>query len=74
MALAFALALALVFAFSGGLGLGCGLSPAASTATGGRLVAPMFSKIMSSSLRVLDIPPDDLPSKRAAARLKVGGS
>lgn len=48
--------------------------PRVERATGGRLVAPMFSKIMSSSLRVLDIPPDDLPTKRAAARLKVGGS
>ena len=48
--------------------------PRVERATGGRLVAPMFSKIMSSSLRVLDIPPDDLPSKRAVARLKGGAS
>ena len=48
--------------------------PRVERATGGRLVAPMFSKIMSSSLRVLDIPPDDLPSKQAAAMLKGGSS
>lgn len=48
--------------------------PRVERATGGRLVAPMFSKIMSSSLRVLDIPPDDLPTKSAAARLKEGPS
>ena len=48
--------------------------PRVERATGGRLVAPMFSKIMSSSLRVLDIPPDDLPTKRAAVRLKGGAS
>lgn len=48
--------------------------PRVERAAGGRLVAPMFSKIMSSSLRVLDIPPDNLPIKRAATSAKGGSS
>ncbi|RVU83486.1 penicillin-binding protein 2 [Leucothrix sargassi] len=48
--------------------------PRVEKATGGRLVAPMFSKIMSSSLRILDIPPDDLNETQAAAALKKGAS
>ncbi|WP_245929713.1 peptidoglycan D,D-transpeptidase FtsI family protein [Leucothrix pacifica] len=48
--------------------------PRVERANGGRLVAPMFSKIMSSSLRVLDIPPDDLPKQRASSKTNGGAS
>ena len=48
--------------------------PRVERATGGRLVAPMFSKIMSSSLRVLDIPPDDLPKQQASGKKSGGAS
>ena len=48
--------------------------PRVERATGGRLVAPMFSKIMSSSLRVLDIPPDDLPKQQASTNKSGGAS
>ena len=48
--------------------------PRVERASGGRLVAPMFSKIMSSSLRVLDIPPDDLPKQQAITGYKRGSS
>ncbi len=34
--------------------------PASAAYYGGQLAAPVFSKIMSGSLRLLDIPPDDL--------------
>lgn len=48
--------------------------PQVERATGGRLVAPMFSKIMSNSLRVLDIPPDDLPSQAVSGASPKGGA
>lgn len=35
--------------------------PKVSKASGGRLAAPLFSKIMANALRILDIAPDDLP-------------
>ena len=34
--------------------------------SGGRAAAPVFSKIMSESLRLLDIPPDDVPALQQA--------
>lgn len=35
--------------------------PKVEKASGGRLAAPLFSKIMANSLRILDIAPDNLP-------------
>ncbi len=35
--------------------------PKVEKASGGRLAAPLFSKIMANSLRIMDIPPDNLP-------------
>jgi len=35
--------------------------PKVKKASGGRLAAPLFSKIMSNALRIMDIPPDNLP-------------
>ncbi len=46
--------------------------PKVERATGGRLVAPMFSKIMSNSLRVLDISPDNLPERHVAVEAAGG--
>ena len=34
--------------------------------SGGRAAAPVFAKVMSESLRLLDIPPDDLPELQQA--------
>lgn len=34
--------------------------------SGGRAAAPVFSKVMSETLRLLDIPPDDLPALKQA--------
>ncbi|MEZ5536968.1 MAG: penicillin-binding protein 2 [Thiolinea sp.] len=41
--------------------------------SGGRAAAPVFSKVMSESLRLLDIPPDDLPDMRQAETDSKGG-
>jgi cell division protein FtsI (penicillin-binding protein 3) len=41
--------------------------PKVEKASGGRLAAPLFSKIMANSLRVMDIAPDDLPDIRQAS-------
>ncbi|MCK5813454.1 MAG: penicillin-binding protein 2 [Cocleimonas sp.] len=41
--------------------------PKVKRATGGRLAAPVFSKIMASALRILDIPPDNLPASKGAS-------
>ncbi len=38
--------------------------PKVKKASGGRLAAPLFAKIMANSLRVMDIAPDDLPAQR----------
>lgn len=35
--------------------------PKVEKASGGRLAAPLFSKIMANALRVMDVAPDDLP-------------
>ena len=35
--------------------------PKVAKVSGGRLAAPLFSKIMTSSLRILDVTPDNLP-------------
>jgi cell division protein FtsI (penicillin-binding protein 3) len=40
--------------------------PKVSRATGGRLAAPVFSKVMASALRILDIPPDNLSAKQVS--------
>ncbi|MEZ5447770.1 MAG: penicillin-binding transpeptidase domain-containing protein [Thiolinea sp.] len=34
--------------------------------SGGRAAAPVFAKVMAESLRLLDIPPDDLPELKQA--------
>ena len=38
--------------------------PKVEKASGGRLAAPLFSKIMANALRIMDISPDDLPEIR----------
>ncbi len=38
--------------------------PRVAKASGGRLAAPLFSKIMANALRIMDIAPDDLPEKK----------
>jgi cell division protein FtsI (penicillin-binding protein 3) len=49
--------------------------PKVKNASGGRLAAPVFAKIMASTLRILDIPPDDLPaSKQAKRNIRTGAS
>jgi cell division protein FtsI (penicillin-binding protein 3) len=35
--------------------------PKVKNASGGRLAAPLFSKIMANALRVMDVAPDNLP-------------
>ncbi len=48
--------------------------PKVKRATGGRLAAPVFSKIMASTLRILDIPPDNLPDLKQAKRNNIEGT
>lgn len=36
--------------------------------SGGRAAAPVFSKVMAESLRLLDVPPDNLPDTRQATQ------
>lgn len=38
--------------------------PKVAKASGGRLAAPLFSKIMANSLRIMDIAPDNLPAMK----------
>ncbi len=46
-----------------------------SDGSGGRAAAPVFSKVMSESLRLLDIPPDNLPDmQQAETATAKGGS
>ena len=45
--------------------------PKVKKASGGRLAAPVFSKIMASTLRILDIPPDNLPDSKHVKRNSV---
>jgi len=33
---------------------------------GGLVAAPVFSKVMAGALRILDVPPDDLPTMDGA--------
>ncbi len=40
--------------------------PAGEEYYGGQVAAPVFSKIMQGALRLLDVPPDDVPGIRAA--------
>ena len=42
--------------------------PKVKKASGGRLAAPLFSKIMANALRIMDVPPDALPSIKQASR------
>ncbi|MCK5896750.1 MAG: penicillin-binding protein 2, partial [Cocleimonas sp.] len=48
--------------------------PKVKRASGGRLAAPVFAKVMASTLRILDIPPDDLPSEQQARKRLRGGA
>jgi cell division protein FtsI (penicillin-binding protein 3) len=48
--------------------------PKVEKASGGRLAAPVFSKVMSSALRILDIPPDNLPASKHARHNVYGGA
>ncbi|MGB1255008.1 MAG: peptidoglycan D,D-transpeptidase FtsI family protein [Thiolinea sp.] len=41
--------------------------------SGGRAAAPVFAKVMAESLRLLDIPPDDLPELQQAEKSAVAG-
>jgi len=40
--------------------------PKVKKASGGRLAAPLFAKIMTNALRIMDIAPDDLPQLKQA--------
>ncbi|MCF6191226.1 MAG: penicillin-binding protein 2 [Cocleimonas sp.] len=42
--------------------------PKVEKASGGRLAAPLFSKIMANSLRVMDVAPDNLPQIKKAVK------
>jgi len=44
--------------------------PKVENASGGRLAAPLFSKIMANSLRIMDIAPDALPQVKNANLVK----
>ncbi|MCK5901807.1 MAG: penicillin-binding protein 2 [Cocleimonas sp.] len=48
--------------------------PRVKHATGGRIAAPIFAKIMASTLRILDIPPDNLPATKHAQHTMKGGA
>lgn len=41
--------------------------------SGGRAAAPVFAKVMAEALRLLDIPPDDLPQPKQAGILGAAG-
>ncbi len=42
--------------------------PKVEKASGGRLAAPLFSKIMANALRVMDVAPDNLPQIKKAVK------
>ena len=44
--------------------------PKVAKASGGRLAAPLFSKIMANSLRIMDIAPDAIPAFKQAKPAK----
>jgi cell division protein FtsI (penicillin-binding protein 3) len=46
--------------------------PKVEKASGGRLAAPLFSKIMANALRVMDVAPDDLPQSASKAKPVMG--
>ena len=48
--------------------------PQVKRASGGRIAAPIFAKVMASALRMLDIPPDNLPAEKHARRVVKGGA
>jgi cell division protein FtsI (penicillin-binding protein 3) len=43
-------------------------------AQGGTVAAPVFASIMSGTLRLMDIPPDDLQNVPAAALVRADGA
>lgn len=45
--------------------------PKVEKASGGRLAAPLFSKIMSNALRIMDIVPDNLPQAKPKIKKSV---
>lgn len=45
--------------------------PKVEKASGGRLAAPLFAKIMANALRVMDISPDNIAKNRMAKPMKV---
>jgi cell division protein FtsI (penicillin-binding protein 3) len=45
--------------------------PKVEKASGGRLAAPLFSKIMSNTLRIMDVAPDALPPMKSAKPVKL---
>jgi cell division protein FtsI (penicillin-binding protein 3) len=46
--------------------------PKVEKASGGRLAAPLFYKIMANALRVMDVAPDNLPQIKKAVRPVMG--
>ena len=46
--------------------------PKVENASGGRLAAPLFSKIMANTLRIMDVSPDALPDFKAASSKAIG--
>jgi len=40
--------------------------PKVEKASGGRLAAPLFAKIMANTLRIMDVAPDALPEMSAS--------
>ncbi|RTZ66958.1 MAG: penicillin-binding protein 2 [Aquificaceae bacterium] len=48
--------------------------PRVEHVSGGRIAAPIFAKVMASALRILDIPPDNLPAEKLARWVVKGGS
>jgi len=44
--------------------------PKVEKASGGRLAAPLFSKVMANSLRIMDIAPDALPEMKVTKKYK----
>ena len=45
-----------------------------SDKSGGKAAAPVFAKVMSEALRILDIAPDNLPPEQKVVSVKTGGA
>ena len=45
--------------------------PKVKKASGGRLAAPLFAKIMANALRVMDIAPDNIANNKLAKSTRV---